>query len=281
MISRIGGSQWSDRGLYAPTQREADPRDSTRDRRARSDGIPRAFIACMPYSQLNSQLNSKLHRKLFRALSTTLLAGLLLAATERTARAEEAVADPEDRTVTRWYGYQTLATDAASIALGAASASVGPTRTGDALGVLALSSYLAGGPTAHFARGFVAKGFGDLAVRIGAPLVCGLVGGMISSALYEPPPQPEPQNLEEAVTNGVAGAVAAEVGPAVAAVEGMYYGALVGAAVAMATDAAFLARERVQHEPRPQASAAPPSATIRPSIAPSRGGATAGIMGTF
>jgi hypothetical protein len=205
----------------------------------------------MPYSQLNS----KLHRKLFRALSTTLLAGLLLAATERTARAEEAVAEPENRTVTRWYGYQTLATDTASIALGAASASVGPSWTGDALGVLALSSYLAGGPTVHFAHGFVAKGFGDLAVRVGAPAVCSFVGAIIGRWVFD------------------------EHGAF--PVMGMGYGALVGAAVAMATDAAFLARERVQHEPRPQASAAPPSATIRPSIAPSRGGATAGIMGTF
>jgi hypothetical protein len=182
-----------------------------------------------------------------------------------------------DEPAQTWYGYQTLAVDGSAIALALASAKAGPNTTGDVLGGVALAGFLLGGPSVHVAHGHVSKGLGDLALRVGAPVVAGLVGGVIGAALYEPPPPPPPSAT---VGEAIGSAVAEPVTGLAATLEGVFYGALVGGAIAIGTDAAVLSHEAVKADV-PAKPVEAPRATLRPSILPSRSGATAGIAGTF
>ncbi len=93
----------------------------------------------------------------------------------------------------RWYGWQTLATDGAAIALlagtafGAAAADVteGPLiTTGYSLG---LATYALGGPIVHFAHGNTWRGLASFGIRVPATLLviaasyeieCGSSGGV-------------------------------------------------------------------------------------------------------
>jgi hypothetical protein len=84
----------------------------------------------------------------------------------------------EPAKVTRWYGGQTLAVDAASIGavvLGASSQAV-------PLAALGFGGYLLGGPIVHFSHGNGGRGLASLTLRIGLPVLgvwagCGTGGG--------------------------------------------------------------------------------------------------------
>lgn len=74
-----------------------------------------------------------------------------------------------------WYGYINLTCDAlATTTLYLAAEQSGD--RGDKLGYLALFTYLAGGPIAHWAHGNVGTGFASLGIRAGLPIVSGYLG---------------------------------------------------------------------------------------------------------
>lgn len=72
----------------------------------------------------------------------------------------------------RWYGWQTLATDGLALGSGIVGAS---TDTG-ALGTFALGTYLVGAPIVHLAHDAPGRAFGSLALRAGLP-AAGLLAG--------------------------------------------------------------------------------------------------------
>jgi hypothetical protein len=173
-------------------------------------------------------------------------------------------AQPQAPHSTHWYGYETLATDGAAIALLIPATALGDSGK-DPVGFLLGSSlvYGLGGPIVHFAHGAVGKGFLDLGLRLGVPVVTGLTGGAIAAATYNgcsPEPDCEAWGARKIGTVMV----------------GLVLGGLAGAGGAMAVDAAWLARE-----PRaPSATRVEPSVNVTPE-GQSGARATVGLVGAF
>ena len=93
--------------------------------------------------------------------------------------------DDISTTQRRWYGWQTLCTDAAAIGLTITAAVLdGNDRTQTPVVLLAAGSYLLGGPIVHFAHGHQGKGFLSLAMRVGLPVVAG--GTMVLASSCSP-----------------------------------------------------------------------------------------------
>jgi hypothetical protein len=77
---------------------------------------------------------------------------------------------PQSASPRRWYGWQTLLTDAAALALGWPGVSTASeSRVSGAVVVMTGATYLLGGPVVHVAHGNMGTGVGSLALR-GAPL---------------------------------------------------------------------------------------------------------------
>jgi hypothetical protein len=80
-----------------------------------------------------------------------------------------------------WYGWQILVVDVAEAAVSAATGavalggSIGQDLTAP-LGMTGVVSYVAGGPTVHIAHGHAGRAAISVALRVGTPLVFGLVG---------------------------------------------------------------------------------------------------------
>ncbi len=72
----------------------------------------------------------------------------------------------------RWYGWQTLIVDGGWIVGGPVVTAVTPA----AGGALLLGGYLVGPPIVHWAHGNIGRGFADLGIRLGAPIVLGTIG---------------------------------------------------------------------------------------------------------
>jgi len=102
----------------------------------------------------------------------------------------EPYAPPEtDRHPSRWYGWQTIATDAAAVGLvtagivWVASAPIGDDGPSVTLMGASYVTYVLGAPIMHFARGHSKKGLGDMALRVFAPPLLGVIGvGFCTSA---------------------------------------------------------------------------------------------------
>jgi hypothetical protein len=185
---------------------------------------------------------------------------------------------------TRWYGYETLATDGAALVLAVPAFSSSTSGFQTTFGVGSLVVYGLGGPIVHFAHGHVGKGFADLGLRVAMPLVLGFFGGLIGGAAYTPPPcNPGTQFCGLDDLGGVA-----------AAAEGATIGGLLGIGSAIAIDAGLMAREPMRDgDDMPDPPHAPASqeepyytSTIQPTfgLAPERQGgarATAGLVGAF
>ncbi len=124
---------------------------------------------------------------------------------------------PPPRTEKKWYGWQTLIVDGAvivtSIAVGAS------TDTGSAGGTVYLLGYALGGPIVHWANGQVGMGFASLGLRVGAPVVAGVLGGALAAG--------------------------ASSGDGYAVVGGAAIGIVAGSIAAVVVDAAVLARKTV------------------------------------
>jgi hypothetical protein len=79
----------------------------------------------------------------------------------------------------RWYGWQVMSADAVAIAAGASTALVVDAAGGDPSSVgsaVFAGGYLLGGPTVHALQGRYGRAAGSLALRVGGPLLFGLVG---------------------------------------------------------------------------------------------------------
>jgi hypothetical protein len=207
------------------------------------------------------------------------LASLLAAgALASPARAADPVpaepAAPPAEPSTHWYGYQTLATDGGALAFAVALAASHDQSSQQGLAVGTLAVYGLGGPTVHFAHQQVGKGFLDLGLRLGLPVLAGFVGGLIGYAAAAPS---SAQNWFSKFDGEVTGAA---------------FGGLAGVVGASTIDAVFLAREPASagNTSDAPASAPPPVSTSKATIAPSftvtperQGGGTAllGLTGRF
>lgn len=165
--------------------------------------------------------------------------------------AEPAAAPAEPSS--HWYGYQTLATDGGAVAFAVALAASHDQASQQGLAVGTLAVYGFGGPTVHFAHQQVGKGFLDMGLRLGLPIVAGLLGGAIGYATAAPSSE---QNWFSKLDGEVSGAA---------------LGGLLGVISASTIDAAFLAREpaSVANAADAPASAPPPAVTSKATVAPS------------
>ena len=127
---------------------------------------------------------------------------------------------------THWYGWQTLATDAGSIAFAAATAAHGAADTpSTVLGITSAAFYFAGGPLVHLAHGRGKEALSDFLLRAGIPLGAGLLGA--------------------AIVGGSSSRSASDDCGSCSAMVGFLLGAGLGGIGASALDAAVLAREPV------------------------------------
>ncbi len=149
--------------------------------------------------------------------------------------------DVPQLTKSRWYGWQTLLTDAAAFA----SLDIDP-----ALGV---GVYALGGPIVHWSHGNTWRGFGSLAMRVGAPVLLG--------AAFARTCNPSGDEGDW----GCLGAAVIGVG--------------LGVAGAIAVDAAVLARDRVPVESDTAMSLG--SVSVTPTLAAGRDRASLMLQGTF
>ncbi len=142
---------------------------------------------------------------------------------------------PVVTTETHWYGWQTLLSDGAALALFGAAASDG----GSGVATASVGMYALGGPSVHAVHGTFGKAAARLGVRLGFPRV----GAAVLSAGKD----------------------------GWDAVGGIVIGGGIGILAAIALDAAWLARERVQvQEP-----------AVTPTLLLSRNGASVGMAGVF
>lgn len=122
----------------------------------------------------------------------------------------------------KWYGWQTLIVDGATVVT---TIGVAPASSSGAAAVF-WSGYLLGGPIVHWSNGQLGKGFASLGIRVGAPLVLGFTGALIGAS---------GGGDRDSNSDDVS---AAAVGAAV--------GILAGYVTAVAIDAAVLARKTVK-----------------------------------
>lgn len=122
----------------------------------------------------------------------------------------------------KWYGWQTLIVDGATLVTTIALAAPSPQA---ANGVF-WSGYLLGGPIVHWSNGQLGMGFASLGLRVGAPLVLGLTGAALGGA------------SGNSDWDNFSGAYA-----------GAAIGLLAGYVTAVAVDSAVLARKTVKVTP--------------------------------
>jgi len=174
-----------------------------------------------------------------------------------------AASSPRPSAETSWYGYQTLFVDASALGVGMLAP-----KGGMGFAYAGVATYAIGAPIVHAVHGNGKMALADVALRIGAPIGAGFVGGIVGAATAE--------------GGGLAGLGHMMVG--------VMYGALAGVGLAVALDSIVLAREDVRgaRSPRPSddksADAprpAPQHARLVPTLAPSPTGFTGGVAGTF
>lgn len=201
-----------------------------------------------------------------RRLTCSVLAAALLSLAS-TAHADEGAEETKTVTTERpqapattssWYGWQTLATDGGAALMAFVSAKADGPFAKDALGGAAIGTYVLGAPIVHAAHARVGATAGSLGLRLGSPVVFGLVGGILGGVSAPK----DDGSLGGAIASGTSIAV------------GMFYGVLVGMGVASGIDAAALAHEKVPVEKAPDAAARPTARAIRivPTFAVTREG---------
>lgn len=155
---------------------------------------------------------------------------------------------------TRWYGWQTLLVDAAATSLliasvdaqsgGSKALDLG-TGSGKAFLGLGIATYALGGGTVHLAHGSPAKAIASVGMRAVSPVLTSVVGMLV------------------AIPSCGAGGYCA--------LAGGLFGLVGGAVVASIVDVAALAHEPVR----------PAKPGLSVGFAPTRGGGTAGVSGSF
>jgi hypothetical protein len=85
----------------------------------------------------------------------------------------------------RWYGWQTLATDGAAVGLLTASLFTvdndGRNSPSSALAWGALGAYALGAPVMHFVHENPGRGLASFGMRVGAPIVLGFTGALLEN----------------------------------------------------------------------------------------------------
>jgi|GEM_PF-2725679 len=76
----------------------------------------------------------------------------------------------------RWYGWQTLAFDAAAITLVFGALALQEDEASPLIGVLGAATYGIGAPVVHAVHGNYGRAFGSLGIRVLAPIAIGLIG---------------------------------------------------------------------------------------------------------
>jgi hypothetical protein len=182
----------------------------------------------------------------------------------------QAVADGPIRDEERWFGWQTLAVDAIapSVAFGGLRAlgdnadQGSPPPTAVVIG-LGLTAYALGPPLVHLAHGHLGTALADTAIRLTAPALWAVIGGLVDVALSP---------------NECAGSAWCFSG-----LRGAVIGSAFGYASAIAYDAVFLAREPVPVATRRASLVRTPAGgvAISPTLAAGRRGLNVGIAGSF
>lgn len=164
-----------------------------------------------------------------------------------------------------WYGWQVLLVDGASLLVmigGAAAQSGAVAGTGGLI-------YLGGPAAVHWAHGNVAKGFGSIGLRVGAPFVGALLGLAIGAA-------------------SCTGSTSSRRTDCAAA--GAALGFLGGYIAGISVDAGVLAFDDVKAETpaqsgasttRPRVAKPSPAVTVLPSAAVTPQGGSVGLVGSF
>jgi hypothetical protein len=198
------------------------------------------------HAMASCRLSSLLAAAFVAALTTTTLSAHAEDAPEATPKSQSS------------YGYQTLVADGTALAMLAASAVTTGTFS-DLLADGAVSGYVLAPATLHIVHGHIAKGVGDVAVRVFMPAAFGAVASLAT--------HPRSSLAETKDTPAVMG------------------GLLGGAAVASAIDALVLAKESTPPPASVATSALTPaggdSVTVRPTLSTKADGFSAGIAGTF
>ena len=161
-------------------------------------------------------------------------------------RAIDARRKPEG---SRWYGWQTLATDGAAVALLAIGVAA---EKGPVIGVSA-ATFALGGPIVHLAHGRGGAAAGSLGLRVGIPVA----GFFVGAAMQHCNHTSEADDL--------------------CGFEGAAIGMLAGAGIAMLLDSALLAHEDARRE-QPQRVA---RLFVSPAVSMSKSSGTVGLVGTF
>ena len=118
-----------------------------------------------------------------RTLASLLAASLLLGSSA--ARADDAPSTDPPK-ATHWYGYQTLATDGAALALAIPAMATSNSSPSMGFGIASTAMYGLGAPIVHLTHGHVGKGLLDLGLRVAMPIALGFVGAGIGVASYHP-----------------------------------------------------------------------------------------------
>lgn len=97
---------------------------------------------------------------------------------------EEESIHPLPERPSRWYGWQTLATDGGAVLLIVASLSMNDANRDtptEALAWGAFGAYALGAPVVHFAHSNPGRGLGSVAMRVGGPILLGFVGSVLEN----------------------------------------------------------------------------------------------------
>jgi hypothetical protein len=153
----------------------------------------------------------------------------------RTGSADDAASPQKVRSDSPWYGWQIGVADAAS-ALGMAVGWSANGWAGNALADISLAGFVAGGPVIHVVhRRPAGVVLGSLGLRVGLPIVGGIIGGLIAYAA-EPPCKPSATGGLEAIGAGIC--------QSLRGFDGVVVGMPLGALAASVTDVAFLGWDR-------------------------------------
>lgn len=152
----------------------------------------------------------------------------------------------------RWYGWQTLLSDAASIGLFVSG--VNDDGRGDIRPAIGLFGYALAPPIIHAAHGHALKAFGSLGLRLGAPVVGAVVGFAMAGC------EESDDHYDDSDWCGASGAIG---------------GFMVGTAGAMLFDAVVIANEDVVPE-RPRE-----RVEFRPDVSIGPGRAQVSLAGAF
>ena len=178
-----------------------------------------------------------------------------LASSSQSVLREDAAADAEPAPLPRrWYGWQIMLVDAASITAFVVGVQT-EGSTGTALWASGLGAYLVGGPFVHVANDRHEHSDDSVGLRLGLPLGGAFAGGLVGAAVINCDGDGLCRGLAYAFGGGI--------------------GIIVGAATAMTVDSAVLAYKPL----RPERARTP--LTVAPNLALTSQGAFTGLSGTF